>query len=135
MLEQYPLDVKLVFKNFPLSSHKFARSAAQAALAAHEQGKFWQYHDKLFEEFNKIDNNKLEEVAKLLSLDMERFNRDRSSSKIVKQVNDDQQDGARSNVRGTPTIFVNGRLLKNRSMEGFQAAIEQALAKARAKEQ
>jgi protein-disulfide isomerase len=54
VLEQYPNQVKLVYKNFPLRNHKFAKPAASAALAAGEQGKFWEFHDKLFQNYNQL---------------------------------------------------------------------------------
>ncbi|MBL7178295.1 MAG: thioredoxin domain-containing protein [Desulfobacteraceae bacterium] len=67
---------KLVFKNFPLSKHKFAMKAAAAALAANKQGKFWEFHDRLFKNYKNLNDTKIQEIAKELALDMERFNKD-----------------------------------------------------------
>ena len=80
MLEKYPKEVKLVYKNFPLVGHKFARKAATAALAAHEQGKFWEFHDNLFKNYRNLDDAKIQEIAEELGLDMERFTRDEGPS-------------------------------------------------------
>jgi len=132
VLERNPTDVKLVFKNFPLSSHKFAQSAAQAALAAHAQNKFWPFHDKLFENYSALNDEKIEAIAKELSLDLERFKQDWRARSVNQAVLEDLREGVKWNVRGTPTIFVNGRLLQNRSPEGFQAVIDGEVAKAKA---
>jgi len=73
VLDKYPKEVKLVFKNFPLSKHKFARKAATAALAAKAQGRFWEFHDELFENHRNLNDVKIQEIAKELGLDLERF--------------------------------------------------------------
>lgn len=131
VLERYPNDVKLVYKNFPLRNHKFAQPAAIAALAAHEQGKFWEFHDKLFANFSQLNDQKIDDIALQLGLDMDRYNQDKKDSKLLMTINRDLQDGARVGVRGTPTIFVNGRLLQQRSMQGFQNVIDKELVKIR----
>ena len=129
VLEQYPNQVKVVFKNFPLRNHKFAKPAALAALAANEQGKFWEFHDKIFENYNKLSEQKLQKIAVELQLDMERFEADRKDQKMQASVTRDSRDGQSAGVRGTPTIFVNGRLLKNRSVQGFREMIDRLLRK------
>ena len=68
VLEKYPQDVKLVFKNFPLRNHKFAEKAAIAALAAGEQGKFWEFHDLLFKNYNKLSDQKIQEIAQAVGI-------------------------------------------------------------------
>ena len=129
VLEKNPDKVKLVFKNFPLRNHKFAMPAATAALAAEKQGKFWEFHDLLFKDYNRLNEQKVKEIAQKLKLDMERFEKDRKDPGIRALINRDLAEGNRAGVRGTPTIFVNGRLLRNRSMAGFQELIEKALKK------
>lgn len=129
VLEKNPNTVKIVHKNFPLQNHQFAKLAALAAMAAQEQGKFWEFHDKIFENYAKLSVQKIDEIALELKLDMARFNQDRISPKIQEAVNRDLQDGAAAGVRGTPTLFVNGRLVKNRSPEGFQEMIDSELRK------
>ena len=123
--------MKLVFKNFPLRNHKFAWPAAIAALAASKQGKFWELHDQLYENYNRLSDQKIREIAQQVGLDMEKFDKDMNDPKLKAMVERDFQEGARAGVRGIPTIFVNGRQLKNRSFQGFQAAIEKELARER----
>lgn len=121
--------MKLVFKNFPLRNHKFAWPAAIAALAANKQGKFWELHDQLYENYNRLSDQKIREIAQQVGLDMEKFDKDMKAPELKAIVERDFQEGARVGVRGIPTIFVNGRQLKNRSFQGFQAAIEKELAR------
>ena len=129
MFEKYSKEMKLVFKNFPLRNHKFAWPAAIAALAANQQGKFWELHDQLYENYNRLNDQKIRESAQQVGLDMEKFDKDMKDPKLKAIVERDFQEGARAGVRGIPTIFVNGRQLKNRSFQGFQAAIEKELAR------
>jgi protein-disulfide isomerase len=63
VLEKNPKTVKIVFKNFPIRSHKFAAQAAVAALAADRQGKFWEFHDELFNNYNRLNEEKVQEIA------------------------------------------------------------------------
>ena len=129
MLEKYPTQVKIVEKNFPLQMHKFARQAATAALAAHKQGKFWEYHKKLFESISSLNDAKVQEIATQLGLDMDKFNRDLKDQAIQNIITRDLQEGTAAGVRGTPTIFVNGKPLAARNIEGFQQAIDEELKK------
>jgi len=130
LLEKFPNDIKLVIKHFPLPSHKFARPASVAALAAHRQGKFWEFHSKLFENFRSLDEAKIEAIATELNLDMQQFAADRKSPEIKALIARDIQNGQAIGVRGTPTIFINGKRVKNRSMKNFQQLIEMELQKA-----
>ena len=131
VLEQYPKDVKLVFKQFPLGSHKMAGPAAFASMAAKEQGKFWEMHDLIFANFNQLNDQKLKELAAEAGLDMARYESDLKSKQqaYLNIIRRDMQEGQRNGVRGTPSIFVNGRLLKSRSIQGFKAIIEKELTK------
>jgi len=129
VLEKNKGKVKLVFKNFPLNTHQFARKAAAAALAAGKQGKFWELHDRLFQNYNRLNDQVVQEQAQQLGLDMQKFNKDMNDPQIMQAINQDYQDGAKAGVRGTPTIYVNGSLLRNTNLEGFQAAIDKELEK------
>ncbi len=129
MLEKFPKEVKIVEKNFPLQMHKFARQAATASLAAHRQGKFQEFHKKLFESMASLSDAKVQEIAKQLNLDMDKFNKDLTDPAIQTIINRDLQEGTAAGVRGTPTIFVNGLLLTSRGIEGFEQAIKQELKK------
>ena len=129
VLEKNQGKVKLVFKNFPLNTHQFARKAAAAALAAGKQGKFWELHDRLFQNYNRLNDQVVQEQAQQLGLDMQKFEKDMNDPQIAQMINQDLQDGAKAGVRGTPTIYVNGALLRNTNLEGFQAAIDKELEK------
>ena len=129
VLEKYPEDVKVVFKNFPLRNHKFAMKAAVAALAAESQGKFWEFHDLLFENYNRINDQKIKDIALAVGLNQEEYEKKKKDPAITRQVRQDLSDGQKAGVRGTPTIFINGIRLRDRSLKGFQAAIDKQLEK------
>ena len=129
LLEKYPGKVKIVFKNFPLRNHKSAMKAAVAALAAESQGKFWEFHDQLFENYNKLNDQKIREIALGLGFDPAEFEKKMKDPKINAMIRQDLRDGSQAGVRGTPTIFINGRRLNNRTPQGFQAAIDKELQK------
>jgi len=129
VLDKNPDKVKLVIKHFPLTSHKFAGSAAAVALAAGRQGKFWECHAKIFENYRSINEAKIQEIGKEIGLDMERLNKDSRDPAIEKLITRDLNDGRQSDVRGTPAIFINGKRLNNRSLAGFQQAIDAELEK------
>ena len=129
VLEKNPESVKIVFKHFPLRNHRFAMPAAIAALAAERQGKFWEFHDLLFKDYNHLNTQKIKEIAQKLNLDMVKFDQDQKDPGISAIINRDSAEGNRIGVRGTPTVFINGRLLRNRNMAGFQAMIDNTLKK------
>jgi protein-disulfide isomerase len=129
VLEKYPDQVKLVFKNFPLRNHKYARKAAAAALAAHNQGKFWGFNQELFKNTRQLSDQKIKQIASQLGLNEEQFQKDWQDPQINEKIDKEIQDAMRIGVRGTPSIFVNGRLLRQRSMEGFRLIIEKELKK------
>lgn len=128
-LAKHPKEVKVVFKQFPLAMHKQAQSAALASLAAHRQGKFWQYHDLLFENQKSLSEAKYTELAKKLGLDLERFSKDSKALVSQQALERDMADAQLAGVRGTPTIFVNGRRLKERNIKDLQQMISQELGK------
>jgi protein-disulfide isomerase len=127
VVEKYQGSVKMVFKNFPLSSHRNARNAALTALAANQQGKFWEVHDLLFENYNSLNPKKIDDLAAQTGLDMEQLKKDRIDPQLNALVSRDISEGTAIGVRGTPTIFINGRLLPERSMAGFSRLIEDEL--------
>lgn len=128
VLKRNPKTLKVVLKNMPLKFHKMARPAAYAALAAHEQGKFWEYHDLLFKK-EKITNETFEELATELQLDMDKFRADLKSPEILAKVEKDLQDAKKAGVTGTPTVFINGRRPQQRSPQAYQAIINEELQK------
>ena len=109
ILKAYPNDAKLIYKQYPLPTHRHARMAAQAALAAQAQNKFWPMHDKLFANFNRLDDALVATLAKESGLDMARFESDRNSAKVKSTVDKDIADGNKVEVGGTPTLFINGK--------------------------
>lgn len=129
VLKAYPDKTKLVIKNFPLGMHKNARAAAVASLAAERQGKFWPLHDLLFENYNKLNPQKIRELAEQVGLDMKRFDKDRNDPILQQQINADMQEGQRVGVRGTPTVFINGRRLQKRNLASFKQLIDEELTK------
>ena len=135
VFETYPNEVKIAFKNYPLRNHKYAQKAAAAALAAEKQGKFWEFHDLLFENYQKLNDEKVAEISEKIDLDVERFNKDMEDPRILAMISRDRSDGNKAGVRGTPTIFINGRELKNRSLQGFRVIIDRELEKAGKKKQ
>ena len=127
VLEKNPKTVKIVFKNFPVRSHKFAAQAAVAALAADRQGKFWEFHDELFNNYNRLNEEKVQEIAAKLKLNKAQFEKDRKDPLLLEQVRHDFNEGIQAGVRGVPAVFVNGRKLKDRSLKKFQALIDKEL--------
>jgi protein-disulfide isomerase/copper chaperone CopZ len=112
ILEEYKGKVRLVYKHFPLRFHPNAQKAAEASECAGEQGKFWEYHDKLFENFqNGYSLEKFKLWAKELGLDTTKFNDCLDSGKYAQKVKDDYQEGLQKGVSGTPSVFVNGELI------------------------
>ena len=126
MPEKYPNDVKLVIKHFPLSIHEYARKAAIAALAAGKQGKFWEFHEKLFANQKDLNDTKVEAIAGELGLDMEKFKKDLQDPAIASVIDRDMNDGLKANVQGTPSIFINGKLLNQRNylLQAIEAALK-----------
>ena len=109
-LKAYPNDVRLIFKQYPLLElHPAAGIAAAAALAAHQQGKFWPMHDVMFANRGRLSRQSILGWAKDIGLDMLRFMADLDSEAIKKAVSRDQADGDKAGVEGTPTVFVNGQ--------------------------
>ena len=131
MLEKFPKEVKLVIKQYPLPMHSYARKAALAALAAAKQGKFWEMHHELFRHQKDLGDARVDAIARELGLTMEKFKQDINDTAIASLIDRDVRSAAQANVQGTPAIFVNGRLLKQRNLAGFQQAIEAELKKAK----
>ena len=129
VMEEFRGKVRLSFKHFPLKMHEQAPLAHEAALAAGEQGKFWQMHDVLFANQNALGRASLLKHAAALNLDMDRFREALDSRKYRSKVEDDLTEGVRLRVSGTPTIFVNGvELTSGNRVEDFREAIHRELA-------
>ncbi len=99
-----------------------------AALAAGQQGKFWEFHDELFKNYNRLNDQKIQEIVKQLNLDQTKFNEDTKSPVEAARIRQDYEEGIRLGVRGTPTVFINGKQFKKkRSMKSMEAVIEKEL--------
>ena len=127
VFQKHQKDVNIVFKNFPIQGHAFAIKAAQAALAADSQGKFWEFHDLLFKNYNKLSDVKIEEFRSQLGLDAEKFKQRMNDPQVLAKINSDADLGRKAGVRGTPTIFINGRLLRDKSLNGINSAVDEVL--------
>jgi protein-disulfide isomerase len=129
VFEKYSGVVKLVYKNFPLRYHRQAFMAAVYALAAYKQNKFWEFHDELYENNRHINEETLTQIADKIGLSQILLYRDIRDPKLKERIILDYKEGVAAGVRGIPTAFVNGKLLRNRSLEGLQTAIEKELEK------
>ena len=101
--------VTLAYKNLPLPIHPEAMPAAKAAWAANQQGKFWQYHDALFAQQDKLGEQLYLDIARNLNLDLERFNRDRNSKAASAAIEKDIEMAQTSGIQGTPFFAMNGK--------------------------
>jgi protein-disulfide isomerase len=133
LLSRYNGKVRLVHKDLPLESlHPQARQAAEAARCAYDQGKFWEYHDKLYATSPKASGDDLKSYAKEVGLNVDSFDRCFTSGKYKAVVQQDLNEGVQLGLTGTPTIFVNGREISgNQSLEAFEAIIDEELARAK----
>ncbi len=122
--------VALAFRDMPVTQiHPQALMAAEAARCAGEQGKFWEYHDLLFGDQNRLDKNGLLEKAKTLKLDEKQFDSCLTSEKYKAQIQQDSQEGMRAGVSGTPGFFINGIFFSGAQPESvFEKAIQEQLA-------
>jgi protein-disulfide isomerase len=109
IMAAYPKDVKLIYKQFPLSMHPHAEIAAEASLAAREQGKFWEMYELLFKNSRALSATSILAMAKELGLDIDKFKADLESGKFKKEVEKDIADGETANVYGTPAFYINGK--------------------------
>jgi protein-disulfide isomerase len=112
LLQRFGSDIRFVYRHFPLHDvHPRALVAAEAAECAASQGRFWEMHDLLFENQARMERNHLEEYARRLELDVTRFAAELDTHEHIDRVRADLESGARSGVRGTPSFFVNGRIV------------------------
>jgi protein-disulfide isomerase len=126
--KEFPNDVRIVFKQFPLEFHSQAAIAAEASLAAQAQGKFWEMHDRIFANPQSLTETNLIAWAKEFGMDTARFTSDLNSHKYQSRVQTEEREGLDAGVQGTPTVFLNGRQHHgNVTLEELKPAIEAAL--------
>ena len=131
ILETYKDDVRVVWRNEPLSFHPNALPAAKAAMAAHKQGKFWQMHEKLFANQQALSDENYEKWAKELGLDVARWKVDKESPEIADQITKDANYGQSVGADGTPTFFINGKVIAGAlPFESFKPIIDEQIKQA-----
>jgi protein-disulfide isomerase len=129
VLEKYPKEVMVVIINFPLPNHRFARKAALVALAAGNQGKFWEMHQKLFEHFRELNDARMDDLAREIGLNLDQFHQDLNDKATASKIDRDLKVASQANVNSTPTVLINGKVVHQRNMEAFQQVIEAELKK------
>ena len=131
VLARYPEEVRVIHRHFPLDSiHPFARPAAEAAMCADEQGKFWEYHDAIFARGGRLNENSFAEIADALELDKEALTQCRESRRFQAFVQADFEAGEAAGVTGTPAFFVNGIALRGaRDADDLSRIVDAELAR------
>src|SRR4051812_30085272 len=130
-MEKYPKDVRIAFRHQPLPFHNHAMEAAEASMAANAQGKFFQMHDKLFANQQKLERADLDGYAKEIGLDMAKYKADMDGHKYKDQIDADSKHGTAVGASGTPTLFINGRqLVGAQPFSAFQPIIDEEIKKA-----
>jgi protein-disulfide isomerase len=130
--KQYGPKVKIAFKHQPLPFHNNAKIAAMASMAANEQGKFWEMHDKMFANQGALERESLEKYAQELGLDMGKFKAALDSNKFDAQITKDSTEGMQIGANGTPTFFINGRqVVGAQPVDAFKTVIDEELKKAK----
>jgi len=126
LVKEYGNKVRLVTRDFPLSQHAEAFKAAEAAEAAREQGKYWEYIQILLRNQSALSVEKLKGYASELALDRTRFDKALDTGKFAETVQRDVEDGMKLGINGTPTIFINGRRVSAKGYEELKATIDAA---------
>ena len=130
VLKAYPDQVRVVLKNFPLSFHPNARPAAKIALAANEQGKYYEMVELLLENGADVSEAKLKEYAKTIKINYDQLMKDvkAKDAEYEQRIAADTALGQQVDVQGTPTFFINGKKTGARDFQGYKAEIDQILA-------
>ncbi|MGD2062591.1 MAG: DsbA family protein [Nitrospirota bacterium] len=129
--EKYPDQLRIAIKQHPLPFHKQAKIAARAALAAHEQGKFWEYQDRLLVKGARLDREGLIASAGEVGLDVARFTAAIDSDRFDAQIEAETKEATAIGANGTPATFVNGRYVRGaQPLARFDSVVRQALAEA-----
>ncbi len=126
VLKAYPQDVNYILKNYPLPFHQQARPAAKAALAAGEQGKYWEMVDSLLEVGVNLSDDGFKDIAKKVGLNVDKFMKDykENDARWEQTLNNDMTLGSQVDVRGTPSFYINGRKTIARDLTAFKAEID-----------
>lgn len=108
-MEEYEGKIRLILKNYPYKYRDYSRFAAEALLAAGDQGKYWEMHDIMFEHSPTLDRKSLEKYAEELGLNLERFKQDLDTMKHNELIDADIELAESLDIYNTPTYFINGR--------------------------
>jgi protein-disulfide isomerase len=131
ILTDYPKDVRVVYKMHPLPMHKNAMIAAEAALAAGAQGKFFEMNQKLLENSASLSRDKILALAGALGLDVKRFTNDLDTHAFKAAIDADTKEAMGAGATGTPASFINGRFLNGAApIASFKKLVDEELAKA-----
>lgn len=127
---KYGDKIRMVYRDFPLDSlHPQARAASEAASCAHEQGKFWEFHDKLFKNNSDVSQARLDQFAREVGMDVRAFEACRGAGTYKNSIQASVQEGTKLGITGTPTFFINGRMLVGaQPLEAFVRVIDEELA-------
>ena len=126
MLEKNPDTVKIVYKQLPLQMHKMAQPAALASIAAQKQGKFWQMHDALFGA-GRLTKESIEAAAVGVGLDMTQYKKDLANPATMQKLRKDMSDAQKAGVGSTPSLYLNGHKVKQRTPEAIQQMVDKEL--------
>jgi protein-disulfide isomerase len=130
VLKTYGDKIKFVYRHYPLPNHPNARPAAEASACAEVQGKFWEYHDRLFANPTKLSDPDLKAQAAALGLDTAKFNACVDNHQQKPGVDADMAAGEAVGVTGTPAFFINGRSIEGaQPFESFKRVIDEELAR------
>jgi protein-disulfide isomerase len=128
LVDEYKGKVRIAFKQHPLPMHKNAMIAAKASLAANEQGKFWEYHDLLFENQQDLSEENLIKLAGKAGLNVPKFTKDMKSTKFDAQIQEETNASMKVGASGTPAFFINGVALKGaKPLASFKEVIDRLL--------
>ena len=130
VLQAYPKEVRFAYMQFPLEQiHPQAMPASKAVIAARNQGKFWPMHDELFKISKTLSAAEIRKKAEAIGLDLKKFDADMAAPETEKLVREELAIGRSADVSGTPTLFINGKRVTNRSVDGMKAMVDEALKK------
>ena len=129
VLDQYPDEVNLIFKHFPLKDHIYAEKAALASVSAYKQGKFLDMAEIFFENCDKFEGKTVDQASEQIGLDMELFRREMETESAKEILYEDVEMGQRLKIRGVPTIFINGKKVNNRFLPNLPEMVFNELSK------
>ncbi len=124
VLQEYSGKIKLEYRHYPLPFHKFAPKASVAAECAGEQGKFWQMHEKLYKNQKNLQESDLEKYAREIVPDLEKFKACFSAGGYLDKINKQKSMGDKDKISGTPSFFINGRVIENSKDKNYLPTID-----------